>query len=193
MKIKRLDLKTLEQSGWLNDEVINFYLQLIKERCYTDINLPKVEVFNSFFYPSIMARGYEGVKRWNKIDVFSVDLLFIPVHLGLHWCLAVIDFKNKEIIYYDSAKGDNENVFKKIKEFLAGESRFKRKENFNFTGWKELTPKDIPLQMNNFDCGVFTCIYAEFKSRYGKFSFTQENMPYFRTKMINEILSKKLL
>ena len=33
------------------------------------------------------------MKRWTrKVDVFSYDILLVPVHLGMHWCLAVVDF-----------------------------------------------------------------------------------------------------
>ena len=46
VKIKRKDLKTLYGLDWLNDEVINFYLDLIVRRSTTDSSLPKV-----CFYP----------------------------------------------------------------------------------------------------------------------------------------------
>ena len=36
------------------------------------------------------------------MDVFSYDLLFVPVHLGTHWCLAVVDFAQSGIYYFDS-------------------------------------------------------------------------------------------
>jgi sentrin-specific protease 1 len=38
--------------------------------------------------------GYAALKRWTrKVDLFAHDLILIPVHLGMHWCLAVVDFK----------------------------------------------------------------------------------------------------
>ena len=42
-----------------------------------------------------------------QIDLFSYDLVLLPVHLGMHWCLAVIDFTRKQIAYYDSLRGRN--------------------------------------------------------------------------------------
>ena len=51
-----------------------------------------VHAFNTFFYPKLMSNGHSGVKRWTKrgnIDIFAKDFVLIPVHLGMHWCLAV--------------------------------------------------------------------------------------------------------
>jgi sentrin-specific protease 1 len=51
---------------------------------------PKVYAFNTFFYPKVMSQGHTSVKRWTRrVDIFSKDYILIPVHLGMHWCLAV--------------------------------------------------------------------------------------------------------
>lgn len=51
---------------------------------------PSVHAFNTFFFTKLKAAGYQAVKRWTKkVDVFSVDILLVPIHLGVHWCLAV--------------------------------------------------------------------------------------------------------
>ena len=52
--------------------------------------MPRVYAFNTFFYPKVMSGGQASVKRWTrKVDIFSYDYILIPVHLGMHWCLAV--------------------------------------------------------------------------------------------------------
>ena len=45
--------------------------------------------------------------HWTKkVDVFSQDLLLIPInHNNLHWCLAAVDMHRKIISYYDSMLG----------------------------------------------------------------------------------------
>lgn len=193
-QVTRGDVATLRESTWLNDEVVNFYFNLIKVRSEENKDLPKIHVFNTFFYPKIMKMGHSGVKRWTrKVDIFLMDLILIPVHLGMHWCLAVVDFKDKEIVYYDSLKGNNSGCIQALKKYLQDESKDKKKTQFDYTGWKELMPKNIPEQMNGCDCGVFMCKYAEYKSRYADFTFEQDNMPYFRKRMIYEILTKKLM
>ena len=47
--------------------------------------------------------------------------------------------------------------------------------------------------MNGSDCGMFACKFAEYLSRDAALSFTQEHMPYFRRRMVYEIVTKTLL
>lgn len=70
-------------------QVINFYMNLLVERS-KDPNLPSVNTFNTFFYPKLRCSGYSTVRRWTKkMDIFAKDILLVPVHLGVHWCLSV--------------------------------------------------------------------------------------------------------
>ena len=193
-EITRSDLSTLRDATWLNDEVVNFYFNLIKQRNEKDKNLPKVHVFNTYFYPKIMKSGHAGVKKFaRKINIFEMDVILVPVHLGMHWCLTVIDFKNKQLAYYDSLKGNNMQCLEAMRSYLKAESMDKRKIDFDTSNWDMIIPKDIPEQQNGCDCGVFMGKFAEYKSRYANFTFTQQNMSYFRKRMIYEIVSKKLL
>ncbi|CAG9534952.1 unnamed protein product [Cercopithifilaria johnstoni] len=193
-EITRKDLLTLKGLDWLNDEVVNFYMNLICERSKNDANLPKAYAFNSFFYSTLSTKGYASVRRWTrKIDVFSYEILLIPVHLGAHWCLAVIDFKNRIIDYYDSMGGSNDRCLDILSEYLCEESLDKKKQEFDLSGWQLMNRYDIPQQMNGSDCGMFACKFAEYASRRAQISFNQEHMPYFRERMVFEICRKKLL
>ena len=59
---------------WLNDEVMNFYYQLIAGRSKNNDSLPKTHAFNTFFYAKLKQQGHGGVKRWTrKVDIFSFD------------------------------------------------------------------------------------------------------------------------
>lgn len=192
--ITRKDLLTLRGLDWLNDEVINIYLSMICERSKADISLPKVYAFTTFFYSSLVSKGYAGVKRWTrKVDIFSFDILLVPVHLGAHWCMAVIDFQNKQIEYYDSMGGNNDVCLETLREYLVAESLDKKKKQFDLSGWGTVCRKDIPQQMNGSDCGMFSCKFAEFASRRAQIVFTQEHMPYFRKRMVYEICTHKLM
>ena len=74
-------------------------------------DFPKVFAFSTFFYPKLIDGGHASVKRWSKkvtqrhfvllqlslkigrlqdtippqVDLFSCSLVFVPVHLGMHW------------------------------------------------------------------------------------------------------------
>ena len=69
----------------------------------------------------------------------------------------------------------------------------KKKTAFNLEGWNYECVKDIPQQMNGSDCGMFTCKFAEYITRRAPINFSQEHMPYFRRRMIYEILTLQLM
>ncbi len=47
----------------------------------------------------------------------------------------------------------------------------------------------MPLQQNGCDCGVFALQFAEHLSRGVDLSFSQLDMPYFRTKIAADIMA----
>lgn len=192
--VTRKDMETLAGLNWLNDEVINFYMNLLMERGRTEPGLPSVYAFNTFFYPKLLASGHGALKRWTrKVDIFAHDLVLVPVHLGMHWCLAVIDFRHSKIQYYDSMGGSNAECLETLREYLQEESLDKRGRKMDLSGWVLEPVKDIPQQMNGSDCGMFALKYAEYITRDAKIAFDQMHMPYFRRRMVYEILTKKLL
>ncbi|EEC03135.1 sentrin/sumo-specific protease, putative [Ixodes scapularis] len=192
--VTRKDMETLAGLNWLNDEVINFYMNLLMERGRTEPGLPSVYAFNTFFYPKLLTSGHAALRRWTRhVDVFAHDLLLVPVHLGKHWCLAVVDFRTKSIRYLDSMGGSNAKCHKVLRQYLQDESRDKRATDLVLSDWTFEAVKDIPLQKNNSDSGMFALKYAEYITRDAKITFDQMHMPYFRRRMVYEILTKKLL
>ena len=93
-------------------------MELLKERGTLD-NYPKVHAFNTFFYPKITSGGHSAVRRWTrKVDVFAVDYILIPVHLGMHWCLAV---SYKKILKVQNTLWVLRTVIKKLKHTVPTE------------------------------------------------------------------------
>lgn len=67
IEIHRKDIMTLQDTRWLNDEIINFYFKLMQQRSEDNsAEFPKVFAFNSFFFTKLQREGYNGVKRWTK-------------------------------------------------------------------------------------------------------------------------------
>lgn len=195
MNITRSDLNTLDGLNWLNDEIINFYMELIKLRSEEVEYLPKVHVMNTFFIGKLLQQGHSGVKRWTrKVDIFKCDIIPVPVHVGgVHWCMSVIHMVDKTIRYYDSMGHPNQPVLQALAQYLKDESMDKRKIPFDSSGWKIECVRDCPQQRNGSDCGVFSCMFAEFLSRDAKVTFDQDHMDYFRQKMVFEIATGKLI
>uniref|UniRef100_A0A1A9UZJ2 Ubiquitin-like protease family profile domain-containing protein n=1 Tax=Glossina austeni TaxID=7395 RepID=A0A1A9UZJ2_GLOAU len=198
LNITRRDIHTLCGHNWLNDEVINFYMNLLTDRGEKKSKsngLPTVYAMNTFFIPRLMQAGYGGVKRWTrKVDIFTKDILPVPVHVGgVHWCMAIIHLKNRTIKYYDSMGTPNPNVLKALEQYLKDESMDKRKQPFDTSQFIIESVPDVPRQMNGSDCGVFSCMFAEYVTRNKEITFSQQNMEYFRQKMILEIVQGELL
>ncbi|KAI8324382.1 Senp1 covalent complex with sumo-2 [Martensiomyces pterosporus] len=188
------DMETLGDGKWLNDEVINFYMQLIVSRSEQNPALPKVHAFNTFFYSTLRDQGYARVRRWTRrVNLFEKDMFIVPVHLGVHWCCAVVSFKAKAITYYDSLLGDNHKCLRLLMDYLHSECKDKLGSAFDDSAWTMKCDKDIPRQQNGYDCGIFAATFAEYASRDAPFMFGQGNCPYLRRKMIYEIATKSLI
>ena len=189
--LRRLDIKTLKDLSWVNDEVINFYFSLIKKR--SEMWIPSVHVFSTFFYPRLLEVGHKGLKRWTRnIDVFSYDLILIPVHSGSHWSLTVVDTRAKSIAYYDSLLGDNHRCVSAVMDYLVAEHLAKTSRKLDVQQWSLLMKKEIPRQYNTADCGIFTCKFADYLSRDKPLDFSYADIPKIRRRMIIEILDKIL-
>ncbi|XP_034563356.1 sentrin-specific protease 5 [Notolabrus celidotus] len=176
------DLGTLEEQNWLNDQIINMYGELIMEATQH-----KVHFFNSFFHKQLVAKGYEGVKRWTKkVDLFSKWLLLFPIHLEIHWSLITVTMATKTISYYDSQGIVFRHTTDNILKYLLSEAREKKQTAFQ-RGWKITIIKGIPQQKNDSDCGVFVLEYCRCLSVRQPLQFSQEDMPRIRKRIYKEL------
>uniref|UniRef100_A0A3Q2PB83 SUMO specific peptidase 5 n=1 Tax=Fundulus heteroclitus TaxID=8078 RepID=A0A3Q2PB83_FUNHE len=176
------DLGTLEDQNWLNDQIINMYGELIM-----DVAEQKVHFFNSFFYKKLVAKGYDGVKRWTKkVDLFSKWLLLIPIHLEIHWSLIAVTMATKTISYYDSQGIVFRHTTNNIMKYLQAEAREKKQAAFQ-KGWKIAIIKGIPQQKNDSDCGVFVLEYCRRLSVKQPLLFSQNDMPQIRKRIYKEL------
>ncbi|XP_017106587.2 sentrin-specific protease 1-like [Drosophila bipectinata] len=197
MQIHRYDISTLVGGCWLNDKIINFYMNLLMDRSKRQSGLiPSVYAMNSFFLQRLQHDGYSAVQRWTrKVDLFSNDIVLVPVHCGsIHWCLAIIHLRDRTLKYYDSMGNPNQPVLNILESYLKSESLDKRKQPFDTECFRiESVPAEkLPQQRNLDDCGVFCCMYAEYISRDQEISFSQENMSYFRKKMVLDVCKGEL-
>lgn len=200
LRITQRDLATLQEGGWLNDEVMNFYLSLVMERCSGEAAGLKIYSFSTFFFPKLrgggggQAGGHAAVKRWTKaVDLFLYDLILVPLHLGVHWAMAVIDFKSKTVKSYDSMGHRHDDICSLLLLYLKEEHKVKKGRELDSPKWTIGSLKEIPQQRNGSDCGVFACKYADYIAKGRPFTFRQCHMPLFRKLMIWEILNQKLL
>ncbi|CAH0700281.1 unnamed protein product [Spodoptera exigua] len=196
INIFKEDLETLSRDKWLNDKIINFYMNLIMQRSKERKDLPKLYATNTFFYHKLKCSGYNGVKSWTKeVDIFAYDVIVVPVYLGNHWCVSFINFRKRKIEYLDSRvqKNDSHTCLDALLQYLKNEHQDRKGVPFDDNGWETKVREDIPQQRNNYDCGIFMCTFVEFSSRNAAYTFTQAHMPYLRRKAALEIITGKLL
>jgi sentrin-specific protease 1 len=118
--------------------------------------------------------------------------MFIPIHLGNHWCLSCVNFVDKTVKYYDSFGGKNPKCLNIIFDYLKEEYENKKNKTFDVSGWQLMHANDCPTQFNGYDCGVFTCINAEYLARDSILNFTQDDIFILRNRICYEILMNRL-
>ncbi|KAE9385036.1 cysteine proteinase [Gymnopus androsaceus JB14] len=192
-------LQRLKEGEWINDELINFYMEMLNARSKEHgSSLPNVHCFQSFLYPKLKNEGYRkgNLMGWSKkFDLFAKNLVLIPInHNNTHWTAVAINFDAQTIISYDSLHTSRPQVFKIIRRYLNEDHKDKKNGGeFNWDGWQDITSTDIPRQMNCYDCGIFVCKSLESLSRGDKsFPFTQNDIPYLRQEMVWEIGNQTL-
>uniref|UniRef100_A0A674DNL8 SUMO specific peptidase 2 n=1 Tax=Salmo trutta TaxID=8032 RepID=A0A674DNL8_SALTR len=194
--ITQRDLASLQEGSWLNDEVINFYLSLVMTRSSSAGQGLKVYSFSTFFFPKLHGGGHAAVKRWTKaVDLFQYDIILVPLHLGVHWSLAVINFNSRTVRSYDSMGQRHDDICSLLLLYLREEHKARKDQDLDECKWTvgSLRASEIPQQKNGSDCGVFACKYADYVAQGWPLTFRQCHMPLFRKLMIWEILNQRLL
>lgn len=212
--VLRRDMLTLRPAMWLNDEVLNFGIELLRQRLARrgeDEGWPRCFFANTFFFNSLMGekwwlRGgkivgectgfnYENVRRWERRvmqHIFEFDRILHPINTArAHWSLGMIDLQQREIYYFDSlGLSGMPRVLPNLARWLGHASKgVIDASDGGKGGWVWLDHgKTIPQQGMEGDCGVFVFQYCEVLSRgSSEFSFTLEDMRYFRRRMCHEI------
>lgn len=134
------------RDAYLNDNVINFYLDLLRRRSETDKNLPRVYTLDSVIVPILVEFGYSSVGKWTlkEIDIFEYEIILVPAFktTSNHWCIAIIHIKNRTIKYHDSMGAPNRRVVERLVEFLQKRKQLERQE----------------IRPERMECARITCV-----------------------------------
>jgi hypothetical protein len=203
----RAKLRCLKPSTWLNDEIINYYMELLlardNELIAAGFPRRKSHIFSSFFMQKLLdddkRYNYANIKRWSKkFDIFSLDKAIFPINVGhTHWTLGVCFMQKKEIHYYDSMSGGGKRYLDAMLRWIVDEGREKKGIEVNPDEYKLIAQHNLtPQQRNGVDCGVFSTICADFlmdNLPIAESSYSQNDMPFFRRKILADIIRGKLL
>ena len=194
ISISLRDFQRLNDGSWLNDEIVNFYMQLLSEDCsrYGDFYFA-----NTFFYTRLRdSKGsfcYDNVKAWMKdTNIFEMKKLLFPMHInGNHWALSVVDIEFKKILYIDSLPKDSTfldvevlNMWLSCEYNKHHDSPFELFQKINYS---------CPRQTNGLDCGVFMLTFAHLIYLGTDLNIMhQQVVPFMRRKIALSILRGKL-
>ncbi|KAK9901672.1 hypothetical protein WJX75_007814 [Coccomyxa subellipsoidea] len=210
IEMSRGHMACLKGLNWLNDEVMNMYMGLLLDRDAERRQAgkgPRCHFFNSFFvnklYKDTHAYSYKAVQRWTlpkklkmqnqqSESILDLERVIVPVHLGNHWTCALIDLAAQELVYYDSLGGREDKIMRALRSYISDEFRDKRDDEVDTSDWPIRYPKDVPLQQNGCDCGVFALQFAEHLSRGVPMDFSQIDMPFFRAKIAADIMTGRI-
>lgn len=182
---------------WLNDNIINQYMDLSVECARLNGN-GSVYAMDTSFWICLRDLGWEEAKQIaGDVDILRFDTVLVPINNRNHWALATIRRKQREIKFYDSFghnSDTNDDILNTLEEFVRNDCWDRHRIELDTTFWTKRTVKNIPRQGNYFDCGIFVCAYAESIARNQyDFKFLQKHMPYFRKKIAYEIATGRLL
>jgi hypothetical protein len=168
-ELTRKDFMTvLGAQRWLNDEIINAYLEWVVEFANEKAGkngrnvTPKVIAHNSFFYQNLATKGPGSVSRWMKRKkaegkkLLDVECVLIPVNSLSHWTLIVVSPRQRTVEYLDSFGGSPQVFVSNTLAWL----RTELGEDWREEEWRILETKSAQ-QTNSYDCGVFAVTNAE--------------------------------
>ncbi|KAG9243894.1 hypothetical protein BJ878DRAFT_508659 [Calycina marina] len=169
------DLKKLRPGQWLNDEIVNAYIDHVLaaanekdagERAARGEEPTKIKQYisqNSFFYPNLLknkAKSTIRLMKRMKIEgqaLLKVDTMYVPVCEDSHWMLGAVRPGARTIEFFDSFGSVSKaaRFVAEMKEFL----KVHLGAAYVDEEWK-VPGTGCARQRNGYDCGVFVCTNA---------------------------------
>ena len=152
-------IHTLREGQWLDDAVINSYLNMI-QTCSDRHGYPSLLFFVTFHYTFLDEDRPEFLlKSLTKTNMRGYKYLFFPIHLGNHWGFAYASTKTRRLYYLDSVYGYNKGmaILGKLQKYIYLEEKRLKGDNplFPATPFRLTVYSNAPQQTNGVDCGVF--------------------------------------
>ena len=147
---------------YVNDEVINEYLRILKEKTKTNTLILSSHTLSNMDYDNLHI-----TKLCTKHCLFDFEHILIPIHVRkVHWALLIANINNKTIMFLDSLNYKCDEKTEKPLMFLRflfdHHLNHKGDAITNLSGWKLYQQSfKNELQSNGTDCGVFTMMFAE--------------------------------
>lgn len=184
MHLYRSDLLRLAPGRWLNDKLINSYMELLVST-YQNTACLSTYAFSMMGQHSVE----EAVEWYREADLLSYEYLLIPVHEGNHWTLIIVN--GLVIEFYDSLGGINREALRTFRNLL----RSMRQQRGEDAAYRiKIVSDRLGRQRNGNDCGVYCCMAAKYRiSPSIDWIFTPEETDSLRGRMLHELLAGSII
>lgn len=174
-KVTENDLETLTEGCYINDTIINAVLKNFHRHLLSEEQRKKVHIFDTFFVEAIQKKRADYIQRW-LFNIFEKDHVIIPVNLGSHWFLMILNYPN---MFFDA---DHHSTCIQVMDSMGVAYEDEKKQKwyealFTFLQtavavykhkmlmhpWKcfPIAPIDVEYQNNSTDCGIHLLMNAE--------------------------------
>ena len=157
-KIHEVSLRTLEEDGLLDDEIINAYLAAL-----TSGTGGKVLGFSVFWLPVMKSLHWPTDAVQNTLQergAAAAQVWIMPYNRsGIHWAQFIVFRAAKRIYHLDSflfgAPADALRLVQLLLECVQPEA-----SPIDWAEWDLVVPENTPLQEDGSSCGVHVCWHA---------------------------------
>lgn len=202
--------QSLRRDAWLNDEVMNFVMDMhnlhsMKIAELEGNRVPSVRFVTSFFFHELERHGYDGdrgVARWKQTQHAWLlsDFIFFPVNVGgVHWISAIIAVKERAIVFVDSQNSSYyyNVVTRALRGWVMKDGAAKGINVGTEEDWKVVRKifSEEQKQRGAFDCGMYVisiareiCVDPKLSlDQSVEFNIVESDMPRRRVALAFEI------
>ncbi|KAK8954868.1 Ubiquitin-like-specific protease ESD4 [Platanthera zijinensis] len=196
----RDSMEDLLSIGYIGDCHVDAYAKILEIRREKDKSLcrPYLYVSANLWLHNQDPKAtikYSSVKNFvshiTKPNIVASKLILMPVCRGEHWFLLVGIASKKTWILYDSLPNPKRKDMARDSIRVLQKSTSKMTD-YNFNKWDLTLAKNVPTQINSYDCGVYVIKYMEHILKPGVTNWNDcedwaEKMPLFRAEIAYEI------
>jgi sentrin-specific protease 1 len=201
LRITREQMQCLAPMEWINSDVINAYLVLLKQReARASCSKVTCHFFDSFFYRCLVVNNQYAFREWTSFLPYSIldcDRIFFPIHhveMGedCHWALAMVDLKQKRLEYFDSLSFERPEILRFLARYLDDEAACKGGPVLDVQSWKIECRKNIPKQVDGHSCGLFLLRFADLLSADADIDFSGFEVDSYRKELICQLWNRSV-
>ncbi|MED6171425.1 hypothetical protein PIB30_040636 [Stylosanthes scabra] len=87
----------------------------------------------------------------------NLEKIYVPIHMGFHWFLMIVNLPNKEVVYLDSKKLQKELRMNAIHQVLLSDGTYKLPVGISPTisTYKIVDPEVTQQEDDSNDCGIY--------------------------------------